>query len=325
MVSLELVAKGVGVVGLLAAVAYVVLAYRELDEREKQELHDALEEFARTAGAEIKRRSKDGAEATATGLTSRTAKTVYVSAILTAIAGGVLYLSWRLSGLVDTIVYAFLFLVGVSFIPTTILFLGPSFPRSFKAIFGKLHFMLGQIAFGTGYLVQRTDKWEMCPGSKDRVFIDDEWHEIDGGQTNFSVLGWKRFGVLRYKTEETLKEERVDNTRQREWSLEEITNASTTELVGDGGNTHQITRGGYTELMPDMASLRSNEWLIDLKKVYSKGLKKIGDIDLIEKAEEIQMRKEAKSSRAGGWEPVIGSIVGLIIGVATGYVLLGGV
>lgn len=223
-----------------------------------------------------------------------------------------LYLSITYGGVLDTVIYVVLFGVGATFVPLTIMLGAPSFPRSFKKAFGNLHFVLGQLAFDGSYLVQREDSWEMCPGREHAVFVDGEWHEIEGGRKHLSVLGWKPFGILRYKEAGTMRDVRVDPR-------------NLAETRADGGSV-SVERANYQEMLPD-ATISGSEgwWLVDLKRVFSRGIKKIGDISLIEKAEEVTMRKEAKSSRAGGWEPIIGSVVGLIIGVATGYVLLGGV
>lgn len=256
--------------------------------------------------------------------------TVKVIAGLSVLAGvfAVLSLSWIFAGPISTIVYVMLFVFGASFLPTAVLLGAPSFPRSLKSVFGKLHFTLGQMAFEVGYLVQREDRWEMCPGTRDEVFIDDRWHEIEGGKTNLSVLGWKPFGILRYKTEETLQEERVDleQTPRQDMSINDIASADVSQIVGDGGReTPTIERAGIPEHPPKPSVVGEGEWLIDLKRVFNRGLKKFGDISVIEKAEEVTMRKEAKSSSVSGMEAIIGSIVGLVLGLATGYVMLGGV
>lgn len=242
----------------------------------------------------------------------------------------VLFLSWNLAGPIDTIVYAYLFVFGASFLPTAVLLGAPSFPRSLKSIFGKLHFTLGQMAFGVGYLVQREDRWEMCPGTRDEVYVDGMWHDIEGGKTNLSVLGWKPFGILRYKTEQTLKEERVEfeERRTKDRSIDEIATANVSELVSDGGQgtpRPTVERAGIKEQAPHPSAVGRDEWLIDLKRLFNRGLKKFGDIALIEKAEEVTMRAEAQSSKVDGMEAIVGSIVGLILGLMTGYVMLGGV
>lgn len=222
----------------------------------------------------------------------------------------ILKTSWRYAGPIATILYAFLFVVGLAGIPTIIMLAGPSFPNALKGFFGKINFVFAQLANGHGYLVQFDDCWKLCIGEADKVWIDGEWREIDGGTENMSVLGWQPFGILRYKDDGTLQEARVDP-------------AGMQQAQTDGGSS--TTRGGYTEVSPDAdISGMDGTWLIDLKRVFSRGLKKIGDIALIEKAEEVAMREEARSSRVAGYEPIIGSAVGILLGVMTGYVFLAG-
>jgi hypothetical protein len=48
----------------------------------------------------------------------------------------------------------------------------------------------------------------------------------------------------------------------------------------------------------------------------------MGDISNIEKSEEVAMRKQAKESSTAGNQVLIGSLVGLILGIATGYVVM---
>lgn len=224
---------------------------------------------------------------------------------------GALALSYLYAGPVATIAYAFLFLFGAFGVPVVIMLGSPSFPGFLRKAMGKLHFILGQAAFGVGYLVEYDDRYEVHPGTKDKVWIDDEWRELDGGQTNFKILGWRPFGLVRYKDEDTLQNMRADP------------HAEVGSSRADGGTK---TRAGYTEKPPDgRVSGIDGEWLIDLKRVATSGVKKMGDIDVLEKAEEIVMRKESKGSRTEGREALIGSIVGLLLGVMTGYFLLGGV
>lgn len=236
-----------------------------------------------------------------------------------------LYLSVRLAGILATIVYAFAFLIGLTAIPTTILLLGPSMPKFLGGILGKLHFILGQLAFGTGYLVQREDRWELCPGTTSSVYIDGEDHEIPDGTSNLNVLGWQPFGILRFKDDDSLQRLRVGRGG----------------VSADGG---RATRAGFDEASPfdSREHLERTEqelrrlgvdidlddggggWWIDLKRVYARGVRHIGDIDIIEAAEQIMMRKTAKAGRVSGYETYIATFVGIVLGVLTAYVLLGG-
>lgn len=258
-------------------------------------------------------RVRVGARATWAVLTAK-GKLPYALGVLGVIALGLIYLSLQLAGVLATILYVFLFLVGSLGIPSTILLMGPSFFGFVRSTMGKLHFILGQMAFGTGYLVQRVDKWEMCPGTSDAVFVDDSWHHLEG-RTNKSVLGWQPFGIVRFKTEQTLQEARVDPKNLA------INDDGITQT--DGGNS--VDRANYGEIPPDPSVTGDTSWLLDLKRVFTNGVKQMGDISLIEKAEEVTMRKESKDGRTAGWEPIIGSLVGIVLGVATGYVMLGGV
>lgn len=241
-------------------------------------------------------------------------------AVIAGTALGAFYLTWQIAGPIDAIAYAFFLLVGALWLPTTILLGAPSFPRSFRALFGKGQWILAAVAYDVPFLVQRRTKWELCPGRETsqghEVYVDDEWHPIEAGEENMTVLGWRPFGILRYKDDRTFLDERADTKADR---IRGDSRASAT----DGGTT--VERGGYTEGSPPPVSGVDGRWLIDLKRVYSRGIKRIGDIDIIEKAEEVTRRKEAGSSPMDGWQPIIGSLVGLVLGVATGYVLLGGV
>lgn len=219
----------------------------------------------------------------------------------------VLRYSWRHAGPIATVVYAFLFLFALTFFPVLIGLLGGSLPGASKV--GKLHIILGQFAYGRGVLLQLEDRFEWVPATSDEFYFDGEWHEINGGETNWSVVGWRPFGIIRYKEGETFESVRVDTTAggpQRP----------------DGGT---VKRGGFEEATPPAETGLDGKWVLDLKRMYSHGLKKIGDIEVIEKAEEIATRRNAEDSITSGWEPIIGSVVGLIIGLATGYVMLGGV
>lgn len=225
-------------------------------------------------------------------------------AFVLAVVIGVLYLSVRLAGLVSTIIYAFAFLVSLSLFPTLIGMMGSSTP--FSGSIAKLHIALGAFAFNHHYLVQRDNKWEWCPGSADTVYIDDQWHDIDGGTKNKSVLGWRPFGVLRYKEAESMSKYRTDTRAQN------LRGATT-----DGGT---VTRAGYTEAKPPAVTGDDGEWVIDLKRVFSHGIKDIGDIDLIQTAEEIIERQQVDDARTGGFQHAVTFVVSLIIGLVAGYV-----
>lgn len=249
-----------------------------------------------------------------TALDSRRAR-VALAAVLALAVVGVGYVAVQLAGVLATILYGFLFLVGLAGVPTTILLFGPSLPKGLAGVLGKFHFILGQLAYGTGYLVQREDRWELCPGERDRVYIDEEWHDIVDGQTNLKILGWQPFGLLRFKDDDTLRRLRVDPASD----LDTVTGSTTST---DGGARK---RAGYREENPEVSiSGLDGTWLVDLKRLYARGVKHIGGIDVIEATEQIMMRKTAREGRVTGYEPYIASLIGIVLGVATAYVMLGG-
>lgn len=236
-------------------------------------------------------------------LTSGKAKIAYVTGVIGIGLLGVAALSFVLAGPIATVLYAFLFLMGAVGIPTTVMFLSPSFTRGFRSAFGKLHFIMGQVTYGGGFLVEFDNRWEMCPTRKTddgiEVYIEEEWRGPVTGEENLSVLGWQRFGVLRNKDDDTYEAIRYDGA------------------ATDGGSG--ATRGGHSEVPPPA---NTDGWVLDLKRIWSRGLQKIGDIGLIEKAEEVAMRNEAKDGMTTGWEPIIGAFIGLLLGTGTAYVLL---
>jgi len=74
---------------------------------------------------------------------------------------------------------------------------------------------------------------------------------------------------------------------------------------------------------PDLAREDGGEyWLVDLKRYWSRGLEQMGDIGLIEKVEEVTMRDEAVGGKNETKRIIVGSLVGLVLGVGTGYVVM---
>jgi hypothetical protein len=236
---------------------------------------------------------------------------LFVGAVL-AVAVPVAALAglWVTVGPVDTIVYSIAFGFGLTFLPGLVLFGAPSFPGFLQRGLGGLYWVLGATAFGATYLVQRAGgRFELWPGTRERVFIHGTWHDIVGGQENLQILGWQPFGFVLEKADQTLEEARVDPK-------------ALAQTQTDGGSS--VERGGYAQRPPDASISGDETWLVDLKRVYSRGLQKIGDIEVIERAEEIATREESQRGRSSQWSAVIGSIVGLIIGIITGVVFLGG-
>lgn len=247
---------------------------------------------------------------------------VPAAAIIIALILGVVVFrtAWRMVGPVATIFYLVLYVLGVGFMPGIILFGAPSFPSILRRVFGKGEWVLASVAYNVPFLVQRRTNWELDLGRETddgyEVYIDGAWHPVDG-DSNMTVLGWQPFGILRYKDDRAFVDERADARAQ---DLREETAVS----VADGGTTGPAERGGMREATQPAITGLDGQWLVDLKRVYSRGVKRIGDIALIEKAEEVTRRKQAGSDTLEGWEPIIGSLVGLVLGLVTGYVMLGG-
>lgn len=218
---------------------------------------------------------------------------------------GVISMAVLTVGIVKTIIYAVAFLFALSFFPTVIGLFGSATPGG--GLIAKLHIALGAFAYNHHYLVQREDKWEWCPGSTDRVFIDGEWREIKGGERNKSVLGWRPFAVLRDKQSDSMQEYRVDTRAERERGLS----------AGDGGT---VTRAGYSENNPPAVTGDDGEWVVDLKRVFGHGIREIGDIELIQTAEEIIERQQVDDSRMGEYRHAATFIAALILGLVAGYV-----
>lgn len=253
---------------------------------------------------------------------------VIVASLVVAIAIEVALVA--VVGPVMTVAYTLLSILGAALIPLTVMMLGNSTPNSL----GSGLFILGQMTFGAGWLVQRTDGWEMCPGrnqdGQHYVLVDDAWHPVD--TEHQTRLGWAPFGILFWKDDKTLADVRAEGEQSQRVSdsdraaIEAV--ADTTDLdaeellpqVSDGGGT---TRGGVTEVRRTTAS-EERPWVIDLKQWWTRGLDRLGEIDAVSKIEEVTMRDEANkddNTRRNTW---IGSILGLVLGAATGYVVMGG-
>jgi hypothetical protein len=237
-------------------------------------------------------------------LTSSRAKAFYVSVATFAVAIGALYLSYRAFGLIETIIYAFVFGFTATVVPISIMLMRAGTP--FNAGIGRFHVVLGAFAFGHHYLVQLDDRWKWCPGDGARYWLDGEYHDIDAGFDNRSVLGWRPFGILRHKDYDTLADKRVDDGGAGDVS------------IADGG---AVNRGGY-DMLEEPPETGRREWLLDLRRVLTRGIKQIGDIDLIETAEEIIERGQVDESKMGSYRPLVAFVVMSIIGLIAGYVFL---
>lgn len=216
-----------------------------------------------------------------------------------------LYIGYRYAGLIDTMVYVTVFLLAATAIPGAIMLFGDTVPGS-QAL-AKMHVALGAFAFNHHYLVQTDDGWDWCPGDKDRVWIDGDWHDIEGGEEHRSVLGWRPFGILRYKESDTLQDIRAD-------AKADVTSG---RRSSDGG---VVERGGYKRRKkPTVQQYGDNiDWLVNLERVYTRGVQKIGDIELIETAEEIIERGQVEDSFMDKNRPALTFLAALAMGVLTG-------
>lgn len=214
----------------------------------------------------------------------------------------------QLRGPFEATIYTFCFVVAAVFFPVLIAILGHGVPN----LVGKLHLILGAVAFDHHYLVQREHAWEWCPGERGRVWIDDEWHEVKG-EENYSVLGWRPFGILRYKDDATWVRERADDAAQD--------SRERTSPAADGGES-SVERAGISEVSRPPVGGDDGTWLLDLKRVYSRGVRRIGDVELIETAEQIIDRGQLASGRLGAGNPTVQTLAALVLGVVTGFVYI---
>jgi len=245
------------------------------------------------------------------------------TAVLLTVVVGALGLTYYLAGPVGLVVYSILFVLGAGGVPGLIYALGPSMPALLGKPLGRGMFVLQQMSMGTGYLVEFDREYRMCPGREGEVYAEGEWREVNGLE-NMTVAGWQPFGTVRYKDEETLEEVRVDSVAADGGrpSAAKIATMSAGDVVAKPGtrDSSRDKRGGY-----EGASKPTNPhgWVLDLVKVYSSGLRKLADIASIEKSEEVAMREQAKEGVTGGNQALIGSIVGLIMGAITAYLIMG--
>lgn len=249
-------------------------------------------------------------------LTGEQAKGFVVSVAVFAAAMLLLYLLARSRGIVATIVFVFLFILCFTLLPVAIGLFGSAVPNAV----GKLHIVLGAVAFNHHYLVQKDNKWEWCPGDRGKFYLDGDWHDIEEDSLeNYSVLGWRPFGVLRYKEDDTWDDKRVDMKARRNRGRGEV------DPTTDGGQAvTETARGGWPEVDMPIISGTDGTWLLDLKRVYTRGIEKIGDVELIETAEEVIERGQVADGRMANWGPAIETAVGLILGIvaAYGYILI---
>lgn len=270
-------------------------------------------------------------------ITLRRIKLAIVTAAAIATPIGVLYVSYRLTGPLDTILYATVFVLAFGLLPGYVALLGKAAPMNVGI--GKFNQILGNFAAGHPWLVQVGGTYELCIGEEDRYWLDGEWYEVEEGLQNRTHLGWRPLGVTWHKSPESLAEYRVD-----------------VSAVSDGG-THDVERAGIDEVPPPSSSggavrcptcevtyhdaslvhcpecnnvvidadVEPDSWLIDLKRLYQTGLQRLGNMDLIETSEEQTMRDEMGESFTSEWSAVIGGVAGLLIGATFGYLFLVGI
>lgn len=251
----------------------------------------------------------DAAARVGATLTSTRAKKLYAVVAVLSVAVGLFAWAVATRGVLNAIVYAILFVFAATVFPFGINLLGGATPNSI----GKLHLLLGAIAFDHHYLVQRDNGWEWCPGDRGRVWIDEEWHELEG-EENYSVLGWRPFGILRYKGQDTWSQQRADQA-----GLSQRPSAARERDPSTDGGAPVVERGGVREVERPAITGLDGTWLLDLKRVMTNGVRKIGDVELIETAEEIIERNQVDDSRMGNAGPLVESIAGIVLGIVAGY------
>lgn len=231
------------------------------------------------------------------GAVLATLKKLATVAILALVMGVLLYGSYVVFGALNAIVYWFAFSLGAFGLMALINVLRQTM---FNSV-GKFHILLMQVAYNHGYLVEYEDRYDWHPGTRDQVWIDGEWHDVDG-QDKLNILGWRPFGLTRYKDDETWSEYRVDSRAKP-----------------DGGDITPVERANIAELGPDeylpLEYRTGNEgWVLDLKKLYTAGVQKIGDIEVLETAEEVTEREQVGIGKLAGHSALLESVAGLVLG-----------
>jgi len=288
-------------VGLITVGAVVGIVYRR------------RESISRIEFPRSKRASRTGASV----LGSMAFQYVLGSIIAVVVIAGLFYATLLYVGVISAVVYWVMFLVGIAILPFLIALGGSEIP--FSTAIARVHIMLGAIAFNHHYLVDMGDRWEWYPGEEERVYIEGQWYDIDGGFENRSVLGWRPFGILRFKDEDTFKDIRADTKAERGRRM----GGSRHNVTADGGEI-EIERGGYAEVEKPLRSGIDGMWLVDLKRLFSRGVRKFGDVELIETTEEVIERGEVTESKIEGWKPIIGALLGLVVGLPVFYLIFFG-
>lgn len=208
-------------------------------------------------------------------------------------------------GVVAGVVYLLLFGLAFGALPIVIGIFGSATPN----VVAKLQVILGAFAFGHHYLVQRENRWDWCPGGRDYVYVDGEKHPIEGGLENKSVLGWRPFGILRYKEDDTLIEARSDPHAEAK-----------RDTSTDGG---AVERADIQSVAPPaQISGEDGTWVVDLKRLYDRGVRKMADMEILERAEEVIERKQVEDGGLSGGNSVLELFGSLLLGIVTAYIYL---
>lgn len=254
----------------------------------------------------IKRVADRLLEGGASAQSSTRVRRAVVAVCILIIAFSIVLWSVQTRGILNTIWYTFVFLSAAAFFPIIIGLFGH---LVFNSV-GKLHLILGAVAFNHHYLVQRRNRWEWCPGDRGRVYIDDEWHDITSGLDNYNVLSWRPFGILRYKDADTWTDRRADTAAQRD--------SHERDPTADGGQA-TVEYAGIEEVSQPAISGKEGTWLLDLKRICTRGVRKIGDVELIETAEEVIERGQVDDGKLTQWGPLAETLGGLILGICVGF------
>lgn len=253
--------------------------------------------------------------------------------VLALVVGGE-FLLLQSVGAFDWTIYNILFAAGAGGVPALIYMAAPSFPGFLRSAMGRGMMILGAASWGDWWLVQRDEGWEVCPGDGDAVYVDGQWHGVDGVE-NRSVLGWSTFGIVRYKDDRTFQQYARKRRKIRSWVDGDVEDPilNPPEEVGvksislpDGGESAEaegVTRADGTVSVDFNHGLSGRDGpTIDLMQYWSDGLSQAADLSLIAKAEEIAKREAADGPVGSGYETAVVSIVGLILGAGTAMVML---
>lgn len=216
---------------------------------------------------------------------------------------------WRVAGPINTIIYVVVFLLGLGGIAGVVAVFGGVTP----SFLGTAMFSLGQLAYGQGWLVQHDRDWRMHPGrdvdGQRQVYLRGEWHVVEDDQA-MEILGWRPFGIIWSKEQQTLQEARADP-------------AAEAAAATDGG-LEEVSRGGEeTTPIPVAESGLDGRWVLALHRYWSRGLDQIADISLLARVEEITMREESGGRQPSTKSTLYATGFGILMGAITGALAMG--